>query len=52
MSREPQLIRYDGYKHLQDPEKDIISCIGPRGVPLNQSDDDAIWAYNGTARGM
>jgi hypothetical protein len=47
----PQLVRYSGYKHLQEDEHDIISCIGPRGLPMNESDDDAIWAYNGKAHG-
>ena len=47
----PQLVRYTGYKHLQEDETDIVSCIGPRGIPMNESDDDAVWAYNGIAHG-
>ena len=47
----PQLVRYDGYKHLQEPESQIISCSGPRGVPINESDEDAIWAYPGVPDG-
>lgn len=48
----PQLVRYDGYKHLQEPQAQIVSCIGPRGIAINESDDDAIWAYPGKAIGM
>lgn len=43
--KPPHLIRYDGYKHLQEDPADIIQCIGPRGLPINESDEDAIWAY-------
>ena len=49
--KTPQLVRYDGYKHLQEPLDEIIQCIGPRGLPMNESDEDAIWAYPGKARG-
>lgn len=45
------MVRYDGYKHLQEPESQIFSCIGPRGIAMNESDEDAIWAYPGTAIG-
>jgi len=47
----PHLIRYDGYRSLQEPASQIISCIGPRGVPLNESEEDVIWAYPGKADG-
>ncbi|KAK5105078.1 hypothetical protein LTS08_001352 [Lithohypha guttulata] len=43
--RPPKLVRYDGYKHLQEDPVDIVQCIGPRGLPINESDEDAIWAY-------
>lgn len=51
VSEEPQLVRYHGYKHFQEPPAAIVSCIGARGLPLNESDDDAIWAYPGKAIG-
>ena len=47
----PQLFRYDGYKHLQEPESQLVQCLGPRGVPMNESNEDAIWAYPGKADG-
>lgn len=50
--RPPKLVRYDGYKHLQEDPTDIVQCIGPRGVPINESDEDAVWAYPGIAAGM
>lgn len=50
--KPPQLVRYDGYKHLQEDPTDIIQCVGPRGVALNESDEDAIWAYPGIAHGV
>jgi hypothetical protein len=28
-----------------------VSCVGPRGIPINESNDDAIWAYSGVAQG-
>lgn len=43
--KPPNLIRYDGYKHLQEDPTDIIQCTGPRGLAMNESDEDAIWAY-------
>lgn len=50
--KPPSLVRYDGYKHLQEDPADIIQCLGPRGLPINESDEDAIWAYPGKATGM
>lgn len=49
--RPPKLIRYDGYKHLQEDPMDIVQCTGPRGLPLNESDEDAIWAYPAIPQG-
>lgn len=49
--KPPQLVRYDGYKHLQEDPSDIVSCIGPRGIAINESDEDAIWAYPSIANG-
>lgn len=49
--KTPRLIRYDGYKNMHEPVSDIIPCIGPRGLLMNESDEDAVWAYTGTARG-
>lgn len=43
--KPPKLIRYDGYKHFQEDPMDIVQCIGPRGIPMNESDEDAVWAY-------
>lgn len=45
------MLRYDGYKNLLEPVSHIVSCVGPRGVPLNESHEDAIWAYPGKANG-
>ena len=50
-AKPPKLIRYDGYKHLQEDPADIVQCIGPRGVPINESDEDAVWAYPAIAAG-
>lgn len=50
--KPPQLIRYDGYKHLQEDPREIIQCIGPRGVAINESEEDAVWAYPAIANGM
>jgi hypothetical protein len=36
---------------MHEPVSDIIPCIGPRGLLMNESDEDAVWAYSGTARG-
>ena len=36
---------------MQEPVSDIVHCIGPRGLLMNESDDDAIWAYSGKAQG-
>ena len=47
----PSMERYDGYRNFQEPVERIVSCIGPRGVKLNESDEDAIWAYPGKAVG-
>lgn len=51
-SKPPKLVRYDGYKHLQEDPLDIVQCIGPRGIALNESDEDAIWAYPAIASGQ
>ena len=50
-NKSPHLIRYDGYRSFAEPVEHIVSCIGPRGVPLNESHEDAIWAYPGQANG-
>ena len=50
-AKPPKLVRYDGYKHLAEDPADIIQCIGPRGVALNESDEDAVWAYPAIAAG-
>lgn len=50
-SNAPHLIRYDGYRSLQEPVDQIVPCMGPRGLPLNESQEDAIWAYPGHADG-
>ena len=44
-------MRYDGYKHLQEPPSEIVPCVGPRGLLMNESDEDAVWAYPGIAQG-
>ena len=49
--KPPRLIRYDGYKHLQEDPTDIIQCVGPRGLPINESDEDAVWAYPAIPQG-
>ena len=36
---------------MHEPASDIIPCIGPRGLLMNESDEDAVWAYSGTAQG-
>ena len=48
----PRMTRYDGYRNLEEPVSAIISCVGPRDLPLNESDEDAIWAYKGVAKGI
>lgn len=50
-AKPPKLVRYDGYKHLQEDPADIVQCIGPRGIPINESDEDAVWAYPAIAAG-
>lgn len=45
------MLRYDGYKNLLEPVSHLVSCVGPRGVPINESHEDAIWAYPGKANG-
>ena len=47
----PEMVRYTGLKNYKDPVDDIVPCIGPRGLPMNESDDDAIWAYNVLPKG-
>jgi hypothetical protein len=49
--KTPKLIRYDGYKNMHEPVSDIVPCLGPRGLLMNESDEDAVWAYSGTAQG-
>lgn len=49
--KTPRLVKYDGYKNMQEPVSDIVPCIGPRGLLMNESDEDAIWAYSGKAQG-
>jgi hypothetical protein len=36
---------------MHEPVSDIIPCVGPRGLLMNESDEDAVWAYTGTAHG-
>ena len=48
----PSLVRYDGYKHMQEDPREIVPCIGPRGLLMNESREDAIWAYPGRAQGL
>ncbi|KAL6245796.1 hypothetical protein RBB50_006949 [Rhinocladiella similis] len=50
-SKAPHMLRYDGYKNLLEPVSHLVSCVGPRGVPINESHEDAIWAYPGKANG-
>lgn len=50
-NKHPRQIRYDGLRHSQEDPSHILSCLGPRGLPLNESDGDAIWAYPGSAVG-
>lgn len=50
-NKNPHLLHYDGYKSFSEPVSQIVSCIGPRGIQLNESHDDAIWAYPGHANG-
>lgn len=45
------MIRYDGYRSFEEPVSEIVPCIGPRGLPLNESGEDAVWAYEGKAKG-
>src|SRR5882757_11404764 len=46
-NKNPHFIHYDGYKSFSEPVSQIVSCIGPRRVQLNESQEDAIWAYPG-----
>lgn len=50
--KEPQLVKYDPYKGYADSVADIVPCTGPRGVPINESDEDSLWAYPGLPRGQ
>ena len=50
-SKHPLQVRYDGLRHSQEDPSHILSCLGPRGLPLNESDGDAIWTYPGRAVG-
>lgn len=46
------MTRYDGYKSFEESVSDIVPCIGPRGLFMNESDEDAVWAYEGIAKGV
>lgn len=48
----PEMVRYTGLKNYKDRVEDIVPCTGPRGLAMNESDDDALWAYNVLPRGM
>ena len=48
----PQMVRYTGLKNYKDRVEDIVPCVGPRGLAMNESDDDALWAYNVLPQGM
>ncbi|KIV83704.1 hypothetical protein PV11_05706 [Exophiala sideris] len=50
-NKSPHFIRYDGYKNFIEPVSNIVHCVGPRGLPINESEDDAVWAYPGKASG-
>ncbi|KAK5252750.1 hypothetical protein LTS03_007684 [Exophiala xenobiotica] len=50
-SKEPHMVRYEGYQNLVEQAAHIVPCVGPRGVPINESHEDAIWAYPGKANG-
>lgn len=45
------MIRYDGYRNFEEPASVVTPCVGPRDLPLNESDEDAVWAYAGVAKG-
>ena len=45
------MTRYDGYKSFEEPFSEITPCVGPRGLLMNESDEDAVWAYQGIAKG-
>ena len=45
------MVRYEGYQNLVEQAAHIVPCVGPRGVPINESHEDAIWAYPGKANG-
>lgn len=47
----PQMRRYDGYRSFEEHVSDIIPCIGARGLRMNESEEDAVWAYESIARG-
>jgi hypothetical protein len=49
--KTPHMTRYDGYRNFEEPVSDIVPCIGPRGLLMNESDEDAVWAYQGAAKG-
>ena len=47
----PEMVRYTALQNYKDRVEDIVPCTGPRGLPMNESDDDAIWAYNVLPKG-
>jgi hypothetical protein len=47
----PYMSRYAGYRSFEEPVSDIVPCVGPRGLHLNESDEDAVWAYEAVAKG-
>jgi len=49
--KTPHMTRYDGYRSFEEPVSEIVSCIGPRGLPLNESAEDAVWAYRAIPKG-
>lgn len=46
------MLRYDGYKSFEEPKSDLVPCIGPRGLLMNESEKDTVWAYKGQAKGV
>lgn len=50
-NKHPRQIRYNGLRHSQEDPSHILSCLGPRGLPLNESEGDAVWAHPGRAVG-
>ena len=48
----PHMSRYDGYRSFEEPVSDVSPCIGPRGLLVNESHEDAVWAYEALAKGV